>query len=54
MKVSRFLLWLTLAAAHVSAQAQFTLDITPVAPGTGAITFTLEQDFFYRWKDQPI
>ena len=38
---------LVLCIATVSTRAEFTLDITPVAPGTGAITFTLEQDFFY-------
>ena len=30
-----------------SARAQFTLDLTPASPGTGALTFTLEQGFFY-------
>ena len=48
MKVFRLLLWLTLAAAQVSAGAQFTLDISPVAPGTGVLGFTLEPNFYYR------
>ena len=41
-----FTIWF-LFLATVSARAEFTLRIAPVAPGTGAITFTLEEDFFY-------
>ena len=46
MKVPRFLL--CLAIASLSAEAEFTLDISPVAPGTGVLGFTLEPNFYYR------
>ena len=39
---------LALCIATVSARAEFTLDISPVAPGTGVLGFTLEPDFYYR------
>ena len=38
---------LALVLAGISAQAQFTLDIRPVAPGTGKLRFTLDSGYYY-------
>ena len=38
---------LAFLATALSARAQFTLDLHPVAPGTMALGFTLEAGFYY-------
>ena len=59
MKTCAFFLGRALArlsavfAVVVSAHAQFTLQIVPISPGTGAITFTLEPGFFYSVDSTP-
>ena len=47
MKVSRFLHCLALFFASISAQAEFTLDLMPVAPGVAALQFFRAPGYYF-------
>ena len=47
MKIFRFLLWLVVGVAAVSARAQFALNLSPLSPGTLELRFTRALGYYY-------
>ena len=53
MKGIRILMWFGFGLVTMSVVAQFTLNLSPVSPGTAELTFTRAPGYYYCLESSP-